>query len=255
MFALELNKTNRLRIARAFSEVQRVDFSIDCVVEGQLGKVFVEDSAHPAAYALTIGPFWYFAGEPARRMMQAFPAYSLLMPSGPGWLELAQEIFASRLQSFPRYSFSAANLSAERLRALLAGSGYQDRIVALDSAIAGRMAASPESYLDLADFDSLEDFLERSFAFTMLDGETPVGVAYSSLVCGQGIEVSIFIEEPYRQKGIATALASRLLLECMQYRLRPNWDAANPKSCKLAQKLGYIFTTSYDAYYYTAGKE
>jgi len=77
-----------------------------------------------------------------------------------------------------------------------------------------------------------------------------MGVAYSSLVCSTGIEVSIFVDEPYRQQGIATALGSRLVLECLRQNLRPNWDAANPESCKLAKKLGFIFTETYDAYYY-----
>lgn len=78
-----------------------------------------------------------------------------------------------------------------------------------------------------------------------------MGVAYSSLVCSQGIEVSIYVEEAYRRQGVATALGSRLLLECLTYNLRPNWDAANPESVKLAKKLGYLYLESYDAYYHT----
>jgi len=34
---LELTKMNRLKIARAFRDVPRVDMSIPCVVEGQMG--------------------------------------------------------------------------------------------------------------------------------------------------------------------------------------------------------------------------
>jgi len=40
---LELTKANRLKIARAFRFNKRVDFSTECVVEGQLGRVFVDD--------------------------------------------------------------------------------------------------------------------------------------------------------------------------------------------------------------------
>ena len=42
-----------------------------------------------------------------------------------------------------------------------------------------------------------------------------VGAAYSSLVCSQGIEVSVYVEERHRQRGVATALCSRLLLDCL----------------------------------------
>jgi GNAT acetyltransferase len=51
------------------------------------------------------------------------------------------------------------------------------------------------------------------------------------------------------RKGIATALANRLLLECFHRGLEPHWDAANGESVKLAKKSGYTFKGTYDAYY------
>ncbi len=77
-----------------------------------------------------------------------------------------------------------------------------------------------------------------------------MGVAYSSLVCSQGIEVSIYVRERYRQRGVAAALGSRLLLECLRQGRRPNWNAANHESARLAEKLGYEFVKTYEAYYY-----
>lgn len=46
-YELELNKTNRLKLARVFRNHKRVDSSIDCVIEGQMGKAFVNDITHP----------------------------------------------------------------------------------------------------------------------------------------------------------------------------------------------------------------
>ena len=77
-----------------------------------------------------------------------------------------------------------------------------------------------------------------------------MGIAYSSLVCSRGIEVSIYVGEPFQQRGVATALGRKLVLECLKNNLRPNWDAANPESCKLAKKLGFVFFGAYDAYYH-----
>jgi GNAT superfamily N-acetyltransferase len=87
--------------------------------------------------------------------------------------------------------------------------------------------------------------------FAVMDGDEILGAAYSSLVCSKGIEVSIYVEKKYRRQGVARALGSRLLLECLRRNLRPNWDAANPESCRLALKLGYVFTEFYEAYFYT----
>lgn len=253
-YEFELNKKNRLKLARAFRDNKRVDYSIDCVIEGQMGKAYVDNPSQPSAYRITIGPFWYFAGEAdspgGRQMMSNFPAYSLLMPSPPAWLDVAREIFGAHLQPFTRYSFSSANLSADHLKHLLGNSGYQERIIPIHEELATQLASQPDSYLEIADFDSVQDFIERGLGFTLLDGGKVMGVAYSSLVCSRGIEVSIYVEEPYRQQGVATALASRLLMESLHHNLLPNWDAANPESCKLAIKLGYSFTEAYDVYYH-----
>jgi hypothetical protein len=35
----------------------------------------------------------------------------------------------------------------------------------------------------------------------------------------------------------------------MRNNAEAHWDAANPQSCKLAEKLGYIQTGEYQAYY------
>jgi GNAT superfamily N-acetyltransferase len=252
---LELTKTNRLKIARAFHHNRRVDYSIDCAIEGQLGRVFVDDPSEPAVYCLRVGPFGYFAGEAssatARELMASFPAYHLLMPSPAAWLELAREIFGADLVALPRYSFSSAQLSAARLSQLLARSRYRDRVTPISFELARQAFEQPESYLDLSDFDSAEDFVERGFGYTILDAGKTMGVAYSSLVCSQGIEVSVFVEDIWRGRGVATALCSQLLLSCLRYGLRPNWDAANQESVRLAEKLGYLYLESYNAYYHT----
>lgn len=254
-YELQLTKANRLKLARAFRNHKRVDCSIDCVIEGQMGKAYVDDLTHPASYRITVGPFWYFAGDPGSpggsQMMEAFPAYSLLMPSSSGWLELAREIFGQHLQPFERYTFSAAGLSAEHLTRCLENTGLGASLTPIDMVVATHLVEQPESYLELSDFDSVQDFIERGMGYALLDGDKVMGVAYSSLVCSAGIEVSIFVDEPYRLKGAATALASRLLLECLKLNVRPNWDAANPESCKLAKKLGLTFVEAYDSYYHT----
>jgi L-amino acid N-acyltransferase YncA len=79
----------------------------------------------------------------------------------------------------------------------------------------------------------------------------PVGIAYSSLVCSRGIEISIFVDEAHRRQGVATAVGANLLLACLQRGLHPNWDAANPESVKLAKKLGYESVGPYEAYFHT----
>jgi hypothetical protein len=251
---LELNKANRLKLAKAFKHNPRVDCSIECVIEGQMGRAFVNNLSTPTAYRITVGPFWYFAGDVhgagGQQMLKGFPAYNLFMPSPSDWLDVAQMMYSNRLKPFARYSFSTSELSLERVFDIYENSKHRENIIPIDSGLATRLAEKPDSYFEISDFDSAQDFIQRGLGYAALDGNTVMGVAYSSLVCSSGIEVSIYVEEPYRRQGVATALGSRLVLESLRQNLRPNWDAANPESCKLAKKLGYIFTGSYDAYYY-----
>lgn len=60
---LSLTKANRIELAKAFRNVVQVDLSIACVIEGQMGKAFVDNVQSPSAFKIEVGPFCYFAGD------------------------------------------------------------------------------------------------------------------------------------------------------------------------------------------------
>ena len=249
---LPLSKANRIRLARAFWYVPRVDLSIDCVIEGQMGKAFVDDIQKPTVFKIQIGPFFYFAGNPNSNHMKTFleniDPYTLFMPSLPGWIEAAKEMYQKRLISFDRYSFSGEHLSLRRMNDLIGQSNLKSDVKRMDLAFAERLW-SQEHFVDLSDFDSPADFVERGVGYFIQESDEVIGAAYSSLVCSKGIEVSLFVMEDHRRKGIATVLSGKLLKWCLENHAEANWDAANPESCKLAEKLGYQKRGTYQAYY------
>jgi len=252
MIGYPLTKANRIKLAQAFRHVKRVDLSIDCVLEGQMGKAFVDDLERPTVFEIvTSGFFCYFAGDASgaggRELIAKLPFYRMLMPSVPGWLELAQEIHGRQLVGLTRSSFSPIHLSLEHVGQLLASSPFSGSVKRMDAALVTQLSSSLESILDISDFDSAEDFAQRGIGCCLMDGDTLMGVAYSSLVCSKGIEVSIFVMPKYRRRGIATCLASVLLKWCLENSMEPHWDAANPESCKLAEKLGYVPVGTYVA--------
>lgn len=63
-----------------------------------------------------------------------------------------------------------------------------------------------------------------------------------------GIEIEIDTAPEHRQRGLATACAARLILTCLDRGLYPSWDAANPTSAALAEKLGYRPAGAYVTY-------
>ena len=247
-----LTKMNRILLARAFRDVPRVDLSIDCVLEAQMGQAYVDDLEHPEVFQIQTPPFVYFAGNPASPAAQEFflnlSPYALLMPSAPGWIEAVQAAYGERLESFDRYSFASAELSTAHLAKLAQSTPYGEWVRLMDRALVESLWGK-EHFVDLSEYDSVEDFLERGVGFYVPAGTTVAGAAFASLICSRGIEISIYVQDKYRRQGMATALAANLLLWCLERRLEPHWDAANPESCSLAVKLGYTPAGTYQAYY------
>lgn len=250
-----LTRAHRIRLARAFKHVPRVDFSIECAVEGQMGEAFVDDVQHPTAFKIQVGPFFYFAGDVTssggHTMLENIAPYTLFMPSSPGWVQAAKGMYGERLVGFRRFSFSSEHISSEHLDHLCQVSAFRGKTRQMDWAFAVRLWGQ-DHFVDLSDFDSPEDFAQRGIGFYLEKNGTVVGAAYSSLVCNKGIEVSLFVLEEYRRQGIANILAGRLLNWCIANNADANWDAANPESCKLADKLGYIQRGEYQAHYLEA---
>ena len=245
-------KAHRIRLAQAFGHVPRVDLSIECAVEGQMGKAFVDDVEDPTVFRIEVGPFFYLAGDaggPAgREMLESLAPYTLLMTSSPGWIEAAREMYGERLTGFDRYSFSSESVSAQHLERLVRESPFAEEVRRMDLSFVSSLWGV-DHFIDLSDFGSPEDFVQRGVGFYVeVNGEV-VGGAFSSLVCAEGIEVSLFVCEDHRRQGIGTALAGRLVKWSVDNNARANWDAANPESCRLAEKLGYTPRGQYTAYY------
>jgi hypothetical protein len=53
---------------------------------------------------------------------------------------------------------------------------------------------------------------------------------------------------------LASATGAKLILECLEKGIDPNWDAATEISAGLAKKLGYVLRDEYDVYFYTGSR-
>ena len=253
MYELELNQTNCDKLARAFENVKRVDTGIDCAVEGQMGKAFTDSHNNPTVYKIELFPFSYFSGDgagaAANEVIENLKPHSILLAPAPDWAATARKIHGDNLIQFPRYSFSSESLSTAHLDRLLNENSFRDKINRFDIDAVRKFMTDPDGFADIALFDSPDDFVKRGIAFGVIENDTLKGIAYSSLVNSRAVEVSIYIVKKYRRLGMATGLGCALLKHCLEKKLHPNWDAANLESCKLAEKLGYTATETYDAYY------
>lgn len=247
-----LTKANRIRLARAFRDVPRVDISIECVLEDQMGAAYVDDMQNPSAYMIRIGPFHYFAGEARSsgglEMVKDFQPYTLFMSASKGWADAFKQQYGECFVQIERYSFSSKKISIEHVKELCQSSAFAKDVKRMDASLVERVSGQ-EHFIDVSDFESPADFEERGIGFYVEKDGKIIGAAYSSLVCSSSIEVSLFVEEEYRRQGIATVLSANLVHWCLEHSMDAHWDAANLESCKLAEKLGYAQTGIYSAYY------
>jgi GNAT superfamily N-acetyltransferase len=227
-----------------------VDISIACAVEDQMGKVFVDSVENPQAFMIEQDQFFcYFAGDltsdGGRDFLSKTPHGRLLMAGSQGWQEGLQAVFGEQLKPITRYLFSSETLSASHLKSLAASNPHTANVRRIDVAL----ASGDTPYLQINAFDSADDFVQRGIGFGLVKDDKMIGGAYASLVCGDAIEVSIVVDPEHRRLGVATALSCQLLLWCLENHVSPHWDAANPESCKLAEKLGYRAEGEYTAYF------
>ena len=90
--------------------------------------------------------------------------------------------------------------------------------------------------------------------FALRNGEIVCGASSYSVFDG-GIEIEIGTHEAHRRRHLARACAARLILDCLERGLYPEWDAHTAVSAALAEGLGYSRRREYAAYLAAGGQD
>jgi GNAT superfamily N-acetyltransferase len=193
-----------------------------------------------------------FGGDPshpvALELVKGLPVDKGILPAPGGWRDLLFRVHGEHLISIERHSFSGQQLDLSHLRSLekQVPEGYQTRRIDLHLARLIDADSGLISEDHVRNFESPEDFVERGIGFCILKGSRIVSGASSYAVCNSGIEVQVNTHPDFRRKGLATAAAAALLMHCLEHEIEAHWDAGNPISEKLARKLGYIPSGTYE---------
>lgn len=97
-------------------------------------------------------------------------------------------------------------------------------------------------------FKSYEDFSENGLGYVVYNGNRLVCIASSYVAYRDRIGITIGTLDEHRRKGLAAACAARLILDCLDKGIEPEWEAANMASVALSEKLGYRFDKAFDVY-------
>lgn len=100
-------------------------------------------------------------------------------------------------------------------------------------------------------FGSVQDFLDKCFGVCVLCGDEIVGWCLSEYNGADRCEVGIVTVEPYRQRGLATAMASALVEHALSKDISQiGWHcyASNMASGATARKVGFEKARDYAVY-------
>lgn len=133
----------------------------------------------------------------------------------------------------------------ERIAASL-DEGYKLKLI--DEAIFYESKKHQWTYDWTSQFPDYEGYQKHGLGVVILKDGKPVSGASSYSYYAKGIEIEIDTHANFRRRGLALICGARLILECERRGLYPSWDAQNPGSAALAEKLGYRHSHDYTVY-------
>ena len=219
-------------------------------LQGHMGQVRTRGGHPPESALCAIGDFCFFAGRPDPALVRQADR-PLLVPRTGDWAPVIRAVWGRRAVPFLRYALCGApeDFDRDRLAAFAAAlpPGFS-----LSPILAGHypLLTAQDWSRDLCgNFTGELDFVRDGLGFLALYRGVPAAGAASYAVCSTGIEIEVDTRPDMRRRGLASACAARLILECLDRGLYPGWDAHNLRSAALAQKLGYQPEGAYTAYW------
>ncbi len=219
-----------------------------------MGEVYADCAQHPLAAMTSLGDFCYFAGRPDAGLvefqMNRSTAGMIFVPQNEAWEAMIKAVGGTRLKKAQRYALKKETgiFDEEKLKEIVASLAGEYELCMIEKSLYDKCLQMDWCKDWVANFCDYEMFEKYALGVAVLKDGEPVAGASSYSAYRGGIEVEIVTKEGYRKQGLASVCGAKLILECMKRGLYPSWDAQNPISAHLAQKLGYHPAGAYTVY-------
>jgi RimJ/RimL family protein N-acetyltransferase len=232
----------REALAPLFESLRYFRPMVEGALQGRFGSAVVDARRRPRVAALYAYPYAVLGGDPAsataRELIRQLPDHARFVVADDRWQEAVAAAHPRRHRAEDRLAFSSESLDRSRLDALAADVPPGFEIRRLDAETARRLPdeVAPHS---LGVYRVGDELVRSGVAFGVFREGRLVGAATSAAASDTAIEIQIDTNEPFRRRGLATAVAATLISDCLERGIDPNWDTASAASEGLAQKLGY----------------
>ena len=229
-------------------------------LSGAMGAIHAPREESPASALAALGDFRFYAGEPDRELALFQPGpprdgFFIAVPQNDAWRRLLADCWGDRASPATRYATKKEPGVFHRpsLEKAAASLPPDCRLARIDEELFARCGAIPWCRDWVSQYRDYPHFRQYGLGVAVLRDGEPVSGASSYSGWPGGIEIEIDTREDCRRQGLARAAGAALILACLDRGLYPSWDAQNPGSLALAQKLGYSFSHEYPVFEVTTG--
>lgn len=224
-------------------------------LDGTMGAIYAEEKEHPEAAMALLGDFSFYTGRPTEELVKFKPvecevSILIMVPQNEEWAKLITQCYGERATKVTRYAISKEGnvFDREKLQQVVDSLSPEYTMKFLDEEAFYYSRKHDWCYSWCSQYKDYAMYQQLGLGVVICKDGIPVAGASSYSSYQGGIEIEIDTKEEYRRKGLAYCSAAKLILECLDRDLYPSWDAQNPWSVALAEKLGYHFSHEYIAF-------
>ncbi|GFZ31734.1 zwittermicin A resistance protein ZmaR [Clostridium zeae] len=252
---IELQKNERASLQSLC--VGKSDVELFSCIEGKTGQVWANSKENPTLAVILVADFCFLLGHSEKlqdgdyiKKLYDNIRRKIIVPDSQFWIDVIAKYFPNNHRKFSRYSIKTEPkvFNKAKLNSYVRAIESKFNIVNIDKTNYNKVLADDFMADCCSNYSSLEDFTENGLGYLIIYEDEIISAASSYGYCKGSIEITIGTKEEYRQKGLALACASKLILNCLDRGIYPRWDAANLESVALAEKLGYHFDKEYIVY-------
>lgn len=224
-------------------------------LQGIMGEIYTDNTANPESAVAILGDFAFYTGKPSEELVAYKPEHCeqnfiIMVPQNEEWGKLMEQYYGEKAKKVSRYAIKKEPdvFDSEKLRQVVAGLSKEYCIRMLDEELFNSCKEIDWCGDLVSQYKDYETYQKQGLGVVILKDGQIVSGASSYSRYRDGIEIEIDTQEQYRRKGLAYVCGAKLILECLERKLYPSWDAQNLWSVALAEKLGYHYSHTYTAY-------
>lgn len=223
-------------------------------LQGVMGEIYVDHRKMPKSAAAVLGDFVFLAGQVNEELIQ-FPLqyktnhYRIFVPKDQTWQEKIELYYQNNCKKITRFATKKDTVfQREKLEKIIDTLPEIYHLRKIDQENFQDCLREEWSKDLVSQYRGYEEYEKLGLGFTIYHGNEIVAGASSYASYYGGIEIEVDTKKEFRRKGLAQVCCAALIIESLNRNLYPSWDAHNKASLALAEKLGYVFHYSYDAY-------